>query len=187
MHARRAPHDNVFRYPVYMTLLDLDELPQLDRTLRLFGWNRRAVTSFHDADHIDVRALLAGARGRARRARLDPGADEPARARPRLQPGLVLVVSAGRRDARLHRRRGQQHLRRAATRTSSCRRRRRRGSRARRLRDRQAAARLAVHADGPGVHVVVLGARATGSACAWTSTRTGAPTSTRRSRPGASR
>jgi DUF1365 family protein len=59
MHARRAPHDNVFSYPVYMAFLDLDELPQLDRTLRLFGSNRRAVTSFYDADHIDIRALLA--------------------------------------------------------------------------------------------------------------------------------
>lgn len=58
MHARRSPHDNVFRYPVYMALLDLDELPYLDRRLSLFGWNRRAVTSFHDADHVDIRALL---------------------------------------------------------------------------------------------------------------------------------
>ena len=59
MHARRSPQDNVFSYRIYMALLDLDELPQLDRRLRLFGWNRRAVTSFHDADHIDIRALLA--------------------------------------------------------------------------------------------------------------------------------
>lgn len=59
MHARRSPRDNVFRYPVYMALLDLEELPTLDRQLRLFGWNRRAVTSFHDTDHIDIRATLA--------------------------------------------------------------------------------------------------------------------------------
>ncbi len=59
MHARRSPHDNVFRYPVYMALLDLDELPLLDRRLRLFGWNRRAVTSFHDVDHIDIHEVLA--------------------------------------------------------------------------------------------------------------------------------
>jgi DUF1365 family protein len=59
MHARRSPHDHVFRYPVYMAFLDLDELPLLDRRLRLFGWNRRAVTSFHDADHIDVHTVLA--------------------------------------------------------------------------------------------------------------------------------
>lgn len=58
MHARRAPRANVFSYPVSMTLLDLDELPELDRSLSLFGWNRRALTSYHDADHLDVRALL---------------------------------------------------------------------------------------------------------------------------------
>lgn len=61
MHARRAPVENVFRYPVYMALVDLDELPELDRTLPLFGWNRRAVTSYHDRDHVDVRAHLAAA------------------------------------------------------------------------------------------------------------------------------
>ena len=59
MHARRSPRDNVFRYPVYMALIDLDELPLLDRSLPLFGWNRRAVTSFHDADHIDIHEVLA--------------------------------------------------------------------------------------------------------------------------------
>jgi DUF1365 family protein len=61
MHARRAPVEHVFRYPVYMTLLDLDELTELDRTLPLFGWNRRAPTSFHDRDHLDVRAHLDAA------------------------------------------------------------------------------------------------------------------------------
>jgi DUF1365 family protein len=61
MHARRAPVEHVFRYPVYMTLLDLDELDALDRTLPLFGWNRRAPTSFHDRDHLDVRAHLGAA------------------------------------------------------------------------------------------------------------------------------
>ena len=59
MHARRSPRDHVFRYPVYMAFVDLDELPALDRRLPFFGWNRRALTSFHDADHIDVRATLA--------------------------------------------------------------------------------------------------------------------------------
>jgi DUF1365 family protein len=59
MHARRAPRANVFRYPVFMALVDLEELPELDRELPLFGWNRRAVASYHDADHIDVRHVLA--------------------------------------------------------------------------------------------------------------------------------
>ena len=34
MHARRTPVRNVFRYPVSYWLLDLDELPELDRRLR---------------------------------------------------------------------------------------------------------------------------------------------------------
>lgn len=58
MHARHSPHDHVFRYPVYMALIDLAELPTLDRQLPLFGWNRRAVTSYHDADHVDIHAIL---------------------------------------------------------------------------------------------------------------------------------
>lgn len=49
-------------------LLDLEELPDLDRRLSLFSWNRRGLFSFHDRDHGDGRdlkpwldALLAGA------------------------------------------------------------------------------------------------------------------------------
>lgn len=59
MHARHGGVENVFRYPVYMTLLDLAEGPELGRRLRLFGWNRAAPTSFHERDHLDVRTLLA--------------------------------------------------------------------------------------------------------------------------------
>ena len=59
MHARKTPKENVFRYRVCLYLLDLDELPELDRRVRLFGWNRRNVVSLHDRDHLDVRAYLA--------------------------------------------------------------------------------------------------------------------------------
>jgi DUF1365 family protein len=59
MHARTAPAENVFRYRVCFYLLDLDELPALDRELRLFGWNRPNVVTLRDRDHIDVRAYLA--------------------------------------------------------------------------------------------------------------------------------
>jgi DUF1365 family protein len=58
MHARTGEVENVFRYPVYMTLLDLAEGKELGRRLRLFGWNRAAPTSYHERDHVDVRALL---------------------------------------------------------------------------------------------------------------------------------
>ena len=114
MHARRSPRDNVFRYPVYMALIDLDELPQprsRAASLRLEPARRHELP--RRRPHRHPRGAL-GQRGRARRRRLDPGADESARARVRLQPGLVLVVSPGRRHARVHRGRGQQHVRRAA-------------------------------------------------------------------------
>lgn len=53
-----------FRYGIFMTLLDLDELPALDSSLRLFGHGRRRLLSFRDEDHFDgsargVRASLA--------------------------------------------------------------------------------------------------------------------------------
>ena len=59
MHARKTPKENVFRYRVCFYLLDLDELPELDRRVRLFGWNRRSVVGLHDGDHLDVRSYLA--------------------------------------------------------------------------------------------------------------------------------
>ncbi len=58
MHARRSPTGNVFRYPVYQWLVDPDELPELDRRLGFFGWNRRAVTTWHDRDHLDIHGYL---------------------------------------------------------------------------------------------------------------------------------
>ena len=53
MHSRRTPARNVFRYPVSYWLLDLDELPELDRRLPLVAVNRPALVSFRDADHFD--------------------------------------------------------------------------------------------------------------------------------------
>jgi cyclopropane-fatty-acyl-phospholipid synthase len=52
LHARSSPARNVFRYPVCFYGLDLDELPELDRRLALFGYNRRNVLSFRDSDHL---------------------------------------------------------------------------------------------------------------------------------------
>ncbi len=47
-----------FRYPVYMAAIDLDELPALDRDLRLFSRNRRNVFALHDADYAGGTAGL---------------------------------------------------------------------------------------------------------------------------------
>lgn len=65
-HARLRPRVHRLRYRIFMTLLDLDELPDLGRRLKLFGHNRPGLISFHDTDHLqgtgdlmgEVRALL---------------------------------------------------------------------------------------------------------------------------------
>lgn len=59
VHRRFKPARHAFRYRVFSLLIDLDELPRLDRSLHLFGWNRRAVFSFYDKDHGDSRNLRA--------------------------------------------------------------------------------------------------------------------------------
>jgi DUF1365 family protein len=53
MHARRTPSRHVFRYPVSYWLYDLDELPELERRLRLFSVNGRNVVTLKDRDHFD--------------------------------------------------------------------------------------------------------------------------------------
>lgn len=53
MHSRSEPVRNVFTYPVAYWLLDLDELPELARRLRLVSVNRRNVVTFRDRDHFD--------------------------------------------------------------------------------------------------------------------------------------
>ena len=66
---------NVFRYGVYMWLVDLDELEELDRPLWAFGAERRALTTIRSRDHLgdpgrsireNVDAYLALARHRPR-------------------------------------------------------------------------------------------------------------------------
>ncbi|WP_346892288.1 DUF1365 family protein [uncultured Roseibium sp.] len=51
IHNRLRPKVHKLRYRVFSLLLDLDELEGLNRKLKLFGHNRRAVFSFHDSDH----------------------------------------------------------------------------------------------------------------------------------------
>jgi uncharacterized protein len=52
VHTRHGRAAAGFRHPVYMWLVDLDELPQLDRRLRWFGYDRPALTSIRSADHL---------------------------------------------------------------------------------------------------------------------------------------
>jgi uncharacterized protein len=57
MHRRITPRHHRFKYRVFAMLLELDELPALDRSLSLFKHNRRGLFSFQDRDHGDGRAL----------------------------------------------------------------------------------------------------------------------------------
>ena len=51
MHARLKPMGHRFSYRVMSLLIDLDRLDAADRQSRLFGVNRPALYSFHEADH----------------------------------------------------------------------------------------------------------------------------------------
>ena len=107
MHARKTPKENVFRYRVCFYLLDLDELPELDRRVRLFGWNRRGVVSLHDRDHLDIRAYLAEHGIEADRILLLTNL----RVLGYVFNPVSFFYCYQDGGARLHRRRGQQHLR----------------------------------------------------------------------------
>jgi DUF1365 family protein len=52
VHARREPSENVFRYGVYFTVLDLDELPELERRVALFSASRPAPVRLASRDHL---------------------------------------------------------------------------------------------------------------------------------------
>jgi len=53
MHARLKPVGHRFSYRVMNLLIDLDQLDAADKLCRLFGVNRAALYSFHEADHGD--------------------------------------------------------------------------------------------------------------------------------------
>ncbi len=50
-HRRLAPVQHELRYSVYNLFANIDELPQLDRRLRLFSYNRFNFFSIADRDH----------------------------------------------------------------------------------------------------------------------------------------
>lgn len=72
VHNRLRPKAHRLRYRVFCLLVDLDEIEVLDRRLKLFGHNRAALFSFHDADHGagEKGGLRGWAEAHLRRARL---------------------------------------------------------------------------------------------------------------------
>ena len=75
-HARLRPFRHRFTYAVFCMLVDLDELPALDRSRRLFGWNRLRPLGFHDRDHgpRDGSALRPWGEAMAAKAGIDDAA-----------------------------------------------------------------------------------------------------------------
>lgn len=51
MHCRMAPMRHRFRYRVASLLVDLDDLPVLDREMKVFSVDRTNLFSFHQTDH----------------------------------------------------------------------------------------------------------------------------------------
>src|SRR5271166_496120 len=56
-HRRLTPKPHRFRYRLFWLLIDLDELPELDRRLKVFSHNRFNLFSLIDRDHGDGGAL----------------------------------------------------------------------------------------------------------------------------------
>lgn len=55
IHHRFSPKRHYFTYPVFMFSVDLDEVGELHRKLRLFSLNRFSLYSLHDKDHGSLR------------------------------------------------------------------------------------------------------------------------------------
>ena len=53
-HARFTPRRHRFSYRIFMLAIDLDELPALDRRLRMFSHDRRGFYSLREADYLPV-------------------------------------------------------------------------------------------------------------------------------------
>jgi DUF1365 family protein len=73
-HRRARPFTYGLEHSVWYAAMDLAELDELDRRLRLFGRNRRAPATFRDADHLPVPAndVDADVRDHLRREGEDP-------------------------------------------------------------------------------------------------------------------
>ncbi len=74
VHERFQPKTHRLRYRVFSMLVDLGELPQLDKSLPLFAYNRWAPIAFHDRDHgsRDGQALRPWAEAMMRDAGVEP-------------------------------------------------------------------------------------------------------------------
>jgi DUF1365 family protein len=82
-HRRRHPVAHAFRYPIFMVLLDVDDIPGQMAVSRLTSYNRWNWASFHDSDHL-------GDPSRPLRARLERLAEARGR---RLPDGRIFLLT----------------------------------------------------------------------------------------------
>lgn len=82
-HRRFSPKKHSFEYPVFLSLLDIDEIPRLMQTSRLSSYERFNVLSYRECDHFgDSRKSL--------RARLEENARERGVTLP---PGKIFLLT----------------------------------------------------------------------------------------------
>ena len=74
VHERLRPKRHCLKYNVFTLLIDLEELPKLNRLGALFGYNRPAILSFYDKDHGPTTgtALRPWVEARLREAGIEP-------------------------------------------------------------------------------------------------------------------
>ena len=51
IHTRFKPKRHHFKYSIFSLLIDLDEINELDKNLKLFSYNKFNLISFFDKDH----------------------------------------------------------------------------------------------------------------------------------------
>ena len=157
-HRRLGAVQHSFRYRVFMTLLDLDELPELFDRHPLYSARRPAPVRFRRSDYLgdpdvplaeSARRLVGGAH-RPPAGGAGAPAHPPALPRAQLQPGqLLLPLRSGRGESRRSDRRGHQHSLARALRL--CGRAEWLGADPRAA--RKAPSRLPLHADGAGLRL----------------------------------
>ena len=52
MHSRIMPVKHTFQYPIYFYGFDLNELPELSKTIGMFGYNQLRPVAIHDRDYL---------------------------------------------------------------------------------------------------------------------------------------
>ena len=91
LHARHDAARRAFRYPLYVAALDLDELPALDRELRLFSHRGRNLFSFDERDYSGTLSPSTRSERGPSLTALRAGNDLPAPAATRLVTNLRVV------------------------------------------------------------------------------------------------